>query len=148
VKFQSTVGLGGKSATGIPVPDEVVEKLGAGRKPAVKVTVGAHTSSSTVATMGGRFVIPLSAANRTRAGVAAGDAVSVGIELDTEPRVVTVPADFAAAMKKTPAARKQFDSLSYSNQRRWVLSVEDAKTAETRQRRIDKAVATLRDGGN
>jgi antitoxin component of MazEF toxin-antitoxin module len=141
------VELGGKSATGIEVPDDVVEKLGAGNKPAVKVTVGGHTYPSTIARMGGRFMIPLSAANRTSAGVAAGDPVSVEIVVDTEPRVVTVPADFAAALKKTAAARKQFDSLSYSNQRRWVMSVEDAKTAETRQRRIDKAVSTLRDGG-
>jgi hypothetical protein len=125
------------------VPPEVVESLGAGRKPAVRVTVGGHTYRSTVATMGGRFLLPLSAENRTAAGVAAGDPVEVDVELDHAPRVVEVPADLAAALDAEPAARRRFDALSYSAQRRHVLGVEGAKAEATRQRRVTAAVATL-----
>jgi uncharacterized protein YdeI (YjbR/CyaY-like superfamily) len=95
--------------------------------------------------MGGRFLLPLSAENRTAAGVAAGDEVTVDIELDTAPRVVEVPADLATALDAEPAARARFDGLSYSMQRRWVTRVEDAKTAATRQRRIATMVQTLAD---
>jgi uncharacterized protein YdeI (YjbR/CyaY-like superfamily) len=90
--------------------------------------------------------VPLSAENRTSAGVAAGDEVEVDLELDEEPRVLAVPADLTEALDQDTAARTYFDSLSYSHRQRWVLSVEGAKTAETRARRITKAVEALRDG--
>jgi hypothetical protein len=144
MKFRSTVELGGKTATGLQVPDGVVERLGTSKRPAVKVTIKDHTYRSTVARMGGRFMLPLSAENRTAAGVAAGDTVDVDIELDTEPRVVAVPDDFAAALDADGDARLAFDKMSYSHQLRWVLSIEDAKTPETRQRRITKAVTDIR----
>jgi hypothetical protein len=140
MKFKSTVELGGKTATGIEVPANVVEKLGPGKRPAVNVTVGGHTYRTTVASMGGRFMIPLSAENRTAAGVAAGDAVQVTIELDDAPRDVVVPADFAKALQQDPKAQAFYDGLAYSHRKRWVTSIEDAKTDETRQRRIAKAV--------
>src|SRR5690348_10377322 len=100
MKFRTTIELGGKTATGFAVPDEVVGGLGSGNRPAVKVTVNGFTYRTTVARMGGRFMIPLSAENRTGCGVAAGDEVDVRIELDTEPRVVAVPPDFAAALEQ------------------------------------------------
>jgi hypothetical protein len=145
MKFRSTIELGGKTATGLPVPDEVVESLGSSKRPAVRVTINGHTYRSTVARMGGRFMLPLSAENRNSAGAAAGDEVDVIVELDTEPRVVAVPTDFSEALDQDKAARQAFDRMSYSHQLRWVLSVEDAKTPETRQRRIAKAVSTLRE---
>ena len=143
MRFTTTVELGGKTATGMEVPAAVVEALGAGKKPAVRVTLGEHTYRSTIATMGGRFLLPLSAENRTAAGVAAGDAVEVDVELDDAPRVVEVPADLAAALDAEPAARRRFDALSYSHQRRHVLAVEGAKAEATRQRRVASVVATL-----
>ncbi len=146
MKFRGTVELGGRTATGIEVPADVVEQLGSGKKPTVKITVGAHTYRTTVATRDGRFLVPLSAEHRTAAGVAAGDEVDVTVELDTEIREVEVPADLAAALDADGAARTFFDSISYSNKRWHVLNVEGAKTAETRQRRIDKSVALLREG--
>jgi hypothetical protein len=143
MRFSTTVELGGKTATGMAVPPAVVEALGAGRRPAVRVTVGGHTYRSTIASMGGRFLLPLSAENRTAAGVAAGDHVEVDVELDDAPRVVEVPTDLAAALDAEPAARRRFDALSYSHRLRHVLAVEGAKAEATRQRRIAAAVATL-----
>lgn len=138
--------LGGKTATGFEVPADVVANLGKGKKPAVKVTIGNHTYRSTVAVMDGRFMLPLSAENREGAGVAAGDEVEVEVELDTEPRTVELPADFEKALGRDRVAQQVFEGLSYSMKRSHVLSIEGAKAPETRQRRIDKAMATLREG--
>ncbi|KXF53172.1 hypothetical protein AXA44_00295 [Rhodococcus sp. SC4] len=146
MRFRTTIELGGKTATGFRIPENVVADLGSGKRPAVRVTIGGHTYRTTVAPMGRVFMIPLSAENRAGAGVAAGDEVDVDVELDTEPRDVTVPPDFAEALDRQPDARKAFDALSYSNRRRHVLSIEGAKTDETRQRRIGKAVDALLQG--
>ena len=136
----------GKTAAGMEIPADVVEALGSGRKPPVRVTINGHTYRSTVASMGGSFWIGVSNDNRAKAGVAAGQEVDVDLELDTEPREVTVPPDLRAALDGDPAAARFFDGLSYSNRLRHVLSIEDARTPETRQRRIDKAVASLAEG--
>ncbi|MFG1707476.1 YdeI/OmpD-associated family protein [Nonomuraea sp. M3C6] len=146
MRFRSTIELGGKTATGFEVPAEVVERLGSGKRPAVTVTINSYSYRSTVAVMGGRFMLPLSAENRQRAGVAAGDEVEVSLELDTAPREVKVPADLAEALDRAPEARKFFESLSYSRKSRYVLQVEGAKKAETRQRRIADTIAKLADG--
>lgn len=143
MRFRASIDLHGKSATGIVVPPEVVDGLGSSRKPAVTVTINGYSYPSTIASMGGRFLLPVSAEVRAGAGVQAGDVVDIDVELDTAPRTVEVPADLAKALKAAPAAKKAFDALSYSNQRRHVLSVEGAKTAETRERRIAKVVAEL-----
>jgi Bacteriocin-protection, YdeI or OmpD-Associated/Domain of unknown function (DUF1905) len=128
------------------VPAEVVEALGAGRKPPVVVTLRGHSYRSTVAVMGGRYLLPLSAENRTAAGVAAGDDVEVEVALDTEPREVAVPEDLAAALADDGVAREAFERLSYSHRRRHVMAIEEAKTPETRQRRVAKALEMLRAG--
>ncbi len=146
MRFRATLQLGGKTATGIEVPAEVVESLGAGKRPPVRVTINRHTYRTTVAPMGGRFMLPVSADNRTRAGVAAGDEVDVGIALDTEPREVSVPPDLAEALDAEPDAKQYFDGLSYSHKLRHVLAIEGAKTAETRQRRVTKAISALQEG--
>jgi hypothetical protein len=146
MRFHATLILHGKTATGIQVPDEVVEQLGAGKRPPVRVTIGSYTYRTTVAPMGGQFWIPVSAENRAGAGINAGDELDVDIESDTEPREVTVPEDLAAALEAEPAAKQAFDKLSYSNRRLHVLSVQDAKTPETRQRRVEKVMTALRGG--
>ena len=146
MRFHTTIEQGGKTATGIHVPDDVVSGLGAGKRPKVRVTIEGYTYRSSVASMGGRFMVGVSAEVRERAGVAGGDEVDVDIELDTEPREVTVPPDLAQALGRDAKAKRFFEGLSYSQQQRHVLSIEGAKTPETRQRRIDKAVVTLREG--
>lgn len=146
MKFRSSIELGGKTATGFRVPDEVVAALASGRRPPVTVRIGSHTYRSTVAVMDGVFMLPLSAENRAAAGVAAGDEVEVELELDLAPRNVEVPDDLGTALDAEPDARRTFDGLSNSNKKWHILQVTGAKTDETRQRRIAKSVAMLREG--
>ena len=146
MKFRTTLLPAGKTATGIVVPDDVVAALGAGKKPAVHVTINGHTYRSSIAVMGGKFMVGVSAENRALAGVAAGDEVEVALSLDTKPREVNVPEDLMAALKKDKQANAFFESLSYSNKSRHILNIEGAKTEETRQRRIEKSLAMFREG--
>ena len=146
MRFRTTILQSGKTTTGIRVPDEVVEALGSGKRPPVVVTVNGYRYRSTVAVLGGVYMVGVSAEHRAGAGVAGGDEVEVDIELDTAPREVTVPADLAAALDAEPAARRTFDGLSYSNRSWHVLQVEGAKTGETRQRRITRSVDILKQG--
>lgn len=146
MKFRASLILSGKTATGFRVPDDVVEGLGGGKRPPVRVTINGYAYRNTVAPMGGEFWLGVSAEHREAAGVKAGDDLDVELELDTAPRVLDVPADFAAALDAEPEARRFFDGLSYSNRQWHVLSVEGAKTDETRQRRIAKSVEMLRAG--
>jgi hypothetical protein len=146
MRFRTTILQAGKTATGIRIPDQVVEALGKGKRPAVRVTINGFTYRSTVAVMGDAYMVGVNADNRAGAGVAGGDEVDVDIELDTAPREVTVPADLAAALDADPKARSAFDLLSYSNKSWHVGQATGAKTDETRQRRIAKSVEMLREG--
>ena len=130
---------------GLEVPPEVVEALGGGKRPAVTITINGHSWKSRMAIMRGRYLLGLSNANRQAAGVATGDQVEVEVEIDAEPRVVAEPADFARALDADPVARAAYDRLSYGHKREHVLAIESAKKPETRRRRIDKALAMLRD---
>jgi Domain of unknown function (DUF1905)/Bacteriocin-protection, YdeI or OmpD-Associated len=143
MQFRGMVQLDGKTATGIRVPEEIVAALGGGNRPRVRVTLGGYSYQTTVARMRGEFLFPVSAAVREQAGVAAGDEVEVGIELDTAPRELDVSAELAAALERDPAARETFERLSYSNKKRHVLALEGAKTDETRQRRLAKIIDEL-----
>ena len=129
--------------TGIEVPPEVVEALGAGRKPPVVVNVNGYEYRSTVAVMGGRYLIPFSSDKRAATGIAGGDAITVDLEVDSTPRTVELPADFAAALDATPGARKAYERLAPSHKKAHVTAIESAKAADTRQRRIDAAVAKI-----
>jgi hypothetical protein len=133
---------------GLEVPQEVVEALGGGKRPAVTITINGHSWRSRVAIMRGRYLIGLSNANRQAAGVVTGDEAEVDVELDPEPRVVAEPADFARALDADPDARAAYDRLPYGLKRQHVRAIENAKQPETRVRRIEKAVAVLRDRGS
>jgi hypothetical protein len=132
----------GMNATGIVVPDEVVEKLGAGKKPKVAVTLKGYTYRSTVAVMGGKYMLPLAKEHRDAAGVKANDKVEVTLELDTAPREVEVPKDLAAALRKA-GLTKDFAALAFTHRKEHVRAIEEAKAPETRLRRIEKAVAMV-----
>jgi hypothetical protein len=146
MRFHTTILQAGKTATGIRIPDEIVEGLGAGKRPPIRVTINGYTYRSTVAVMGGDYMVGVNADNRAGAGVAGGDQVDVDIALDTAPREVAVPADFAAALDAEPDARRTFDKLSNSNKGWHTGQIEGAKTDETRQRRITRSVDALREG--
>ena len=146
MRFRTTLLQNGKTATGFRVPDDVVEALGEGKRPPVRVTINGYTYRSTVAVMGGEYMLGVSAENRAGAGVKGGDEIDVELELDTAPREVSVPPDFGAALDAEPSARRTFEALSYSNKSWHVLQVEGAKSDETRQRRIVKSVEALREG--
>jgi hypothetical protein len=144
--FRTTVELGGKTATGLQVPDDIVAALGTGKRPAVRVTLGSYTYRTTGASMGGRYLVPLSAEHRAAAGVAAGDEVDVTIEADTEAREVPVPHDLSAALAGDAAAGRFFDGLAYTHRKEWVRWIEDAKRPETRERRLEATLDALRAG--
>jgi hypothetical protein len=132
----------GMNATGIVVPDAVVEKLASGKKPKVSVTLNGYTYRSTVAVMGGQFMLPLAKVHRDAAWVKPGQKVEITLELDTAPREVEIPKDFAAALKKA-GLRAAFDRLPFTHRKEHVRAIEEAKAAETRVRRIDKALAMV-----
>jgi hypothetical protein len=146
MRFEALLESNGKTATGFEVPEEIVTALAAGKRAKVAVTINGHTYRSSVAPMGGRYLVGVSADNRERAGVSAGDRLEVDLVLDTAPRVVEVPDDLAVALTARPDAQRFFDTLSYSRQHHYVLPVSQAKQPETRQRRIDRAVERLAEG--
>lgn len=143
MRFTTELMLAGKTATGIEVPPEVVEALGAGKKPPVLVRINSHTYRSTIASRGGKYLLGVSAENRAAAGVAAGETVEVEIELDTVPREVDVPPELAQALEESPAAAAAFRSLARSKQQRLTIPIERGKSAETRQRNVEKALQSL-----
>jgi Bacteriocin-protection, YdeI or OmpD-Associated/Domain of unknown function (DUF1905) len=146
VRFRAVVQPFGKTATGVEVPPAIVEALGAGKRPPVRVTIGPHTYRNTVAPMGGIYLIGISAENRSLAGVSAGDEIDIDLELDTAPRVVEVPADLRAALDGDARARVFFESLSYSRKQGYVQPINQAKSEATRRRRVEAAIVALRAG--
>ena len=145
ITFTATLELAGKTATGITVPDDVVERLGAGKRPPVKVTIKGYTYANTIAVMGGRYMLGVAAEHRAGAEVEAGDTLEVTVVLDDAPRTVEVPADLAKALKAAKVSAA-FDRLSYTLRKEAVRAVEEAKQPETRQRRIEKTVNSLLSG--
>jgi len=143
VRYTTTMALIGRN-TGIPVPDEVLDRLGGGRRPAVDVTVNGYRYRGTVGSMGGRALISFSSDHRASSGIAGGDELEVELALDTAPREVVVPADLAAALEAAGAADR-FAGLAPSQRKAHVTAVEQAKAGETRTRRIAKIVDGLTD---
>jgi bifunctional DNA-binding transcriptional regulator/antitoxin component of YhaV-PrlF toxin-antitoxin module len=143
MKFKAKLELHGKTATGIEVPEDVVHKLSGGKRVPVVVTINKHSYRSTVSVMRGQYLLPVAAEHREAAGIEAGQLVTVDVVPDGAERTVDVPDYLAKALDKAKA-RKAFDALSYTNRKEHVRSVESAKAEETRQRRIDKIIASLK----
>ncbi len=146
MRFRTKILPAGKTAAGIEVPAKVVAALGSSKRPPVRATINGFTYRSTVAVMGGKFMLGVSNEVRKSAGVAAGETVDIDLDLDTEAREVPIPPDFAAALARNPKATKFFEGLSYSKKLRLVTPI-DVKDAETRKRRISDTVARLSSGG-
>ncbi len=145
MRFRTKILPAGKTAAGIEVPAKVVAALGSSKRPPVRATINGFTYRSTVAVMGGKFMLGVSNEVRKSAGVEAGDTVDIDLELDTEPREVQLPPDFAAALGRDATAKKFFAGLSYSNKRRLVTAL-DVKAVDVRKRRIAKTVEQLKEG--
>ena len=146
MRFRTTIQQNGKTAMGFEVPPEVVNALGAGKRPPVTVTINGYTYRNTVAVMGGTYMICVAAEHRAPAGIVGGEEVDVDLELDSQPREVAVPPELAAALDAEPAARATFEGLSYSNKSWHALQVTGTNNAETRARRIEKSIAALHAG--
>jgi len=146
VRFRTTILESGGTTMGFEVPPEVVEALGAGKRPPVTVTINGYTYRNTIAVMGGAYMIGVSSDHRGPAAVQGGQEVEIELALDTAPRVVDVPPELAAALDADQAARATFDKLSYSNKSWHALQVTGTKNPETRARRIEKSIAALREG--
>lgn len=145
LSFDTTLRSFGNN-TGIEVPPEVIEQLGSSKTPAVVVNVNGHQYRNTVAVRGGKYLISVSAAVRKTTGLQGGDAIAVTLTLADGPRPVHMPDDFQAALDASPPALAFFDGLSNSLQRYHCDNIGDAKTDETRKRRIDKAVGLFLEG--
>jgi hypothetical protein len=141
--FDATLDLDGKSATGITVPTEIIDALGAGKRPAVLVTINGHTFSTTIGSIKGAFKIPVSAENRGLIHAVAGDAVRVSVVLDTAPAKIDVPAELANALASDQAAADFFAGLTASQVKGFIVPIEEAKTTNTRDRRVEKAMTAL-----
>ena len=143
--FRTTLEATGGNNVAIVVPDDVVAAFGRGKRVPVSVSVdGAYTYSTSIASMGGRFLVSFNAATRAATGRGAGDEIEVRLEVDDAPRTVDVPAALQAALAGDPAATAAWEALPFSTQKAHAQSVSDAKTDVTRQRRLAKVVESLR----
>jgi hypothetical protein len=145
MRFRTKILQSGKTTTGIEVPAKVVAALGSSKRPLVRATIKGYTYRSAVAVMGGVFMLGISEEVRKGAGVAGGDIIDVDLELDTVPREVELPPDFAAALARDAKAKKFFEGLSYSKKKVLVTPI-DVKSPDVRKERIAKTVAQLREG--
>jgi Bacteriocin-protection, YdeI or OmpD-Associated/Domain of unknown function (DUF1905) len=145
VEFDTTVTATGNN-TGIVVPDEVIERLGGGRRPPVLVNLDGYEYRNTVGVRRGRHMISVSAAIRKETGLKGGDPVHVTLAVAQTPQEVNIPDDLALALAEQPDARAFFEGLSNSLQRYHVDNINGAKAAATRERRIKKAVSLFREG--
>lgn len=143
IQLQTTLEPAGP-ACAIFLTDEQVADLADVKNPPVVVTIAGRSERLRVARMGGRNCIGLSKAARASLGVAIGEEVTATIELDTAERTVEMPPELTSALTSDPAAREAFEALSYSRRKEHARQVAEAKTAETRQRRISKILGTLR----
>ena len=134
-----------KTATMFRVPFDLGEVFGRARPP-VKVTIRGHTWRTTPGVYDGVGHIVVNRVVKVATGVDAGDRVRVRMELDTDPRTVSVPRDLAAALAADPAAKQAFGSMSFTHRREYVDWVEEAKRSETRARRIAATVERVREG--
>lgn len=145
MKFSTTIFQTGNN-TGIEVPERIIEQLGAGKKPAVVITVNDYTYRSTVAVMGGKYLIPFSSGHRKNSGIKGGDAVKVTLLLDTEPRTVEIPEPFHTKLKKNKKAWLAFEKLPPSGKKKVVTLIGSAKAEATRDARINKILSSLENG--
>jgi hypothetical protein len=127
---------------GFEVPFDPKPVFGKTRAP-VKVTINGYTYRSTIASYGGRWLLPLRRSNREAAGLTEAKTLKVTLTLDEEPRTVTPPQDLVKALRAAKLL-PVFQKMSYTHQREHVEAVQSAKKPETRVRRIEACVKMVR----
>jgi hypothetical protein len=142
--FRAKLGGDKGEVPSIEIPFDVKATYGSAR-PRVAVTVNGVTLRTTVAVYGGTSFIGIRREVREQMGVEIGQTITLTIEPDTAPRTVDVPADLKRALAKNAAAKKKYESLSYSHRREHAHFVADAKKPETRERRIARVLDMLKD---
>ena len=147
MRWTGELGKGGGNTAGFVIPDDVVDALGGGRRPKVTVTIDGYAWRSSIANMGGQFMLGVSQAHRAASGLTPGETYAVDLELDTAPRTVDLPDDLARAIDAQTGARARWDALAFTHQREQVDLVEGARKPETRTRRIERCLAMLADRG-
>jgi len=143
IKFKTTILTFGNN-TGIEVPEKILTKLDAGKKPLVVVTLNKYSYRSAISKMGDKFLISLSAENRKNANVKGGDNLEIQLELDTAPRTVDIPIELQKVFNKNKMAKENFDKLAPSKKKALIISITDAKTQQTKLRRIEKTIESLK----
>jgi hypothetical protein len=139
--FDTVIRAFGNNA-GIEVPAEVLDQLGGGKRPRVRVQLGDYQFSTTIGSMGGMSLISLSKAHRGESGLGAGQEVQVVLDLDDQPAPITVPSELATALKDADL-EMVFAALAPSRRKEYVRQVGEAKAEQTRIRRIEKIVTDL-----
>jgi hypothetical protein len=139
--FQATLGSNEENLF-IEIPFDVKAIFGKARPP-VLVKVKSLAYPSTVSVYGGKSFLPLRKDRRESIGAKAGDVVTVKVTLDTSARTVSLPEDLAKLLEQNSKAKEAWNKLSFSHQREHVDAIEKAKRPETRQRRIENAVAMI-----
>ncbi|HWB26454.1 MAG TPA: YdeI/OmpD-associated family protein [Chitinophagaceae bacterium] len=143
MKFKTTIVQTGNN-TGTEVSEKILEELNGGKKPLVIVTINNYTYRSAVGKMGDKYMISLSAENRKNANINGGDTVDIILELDTAPRTVVLPDDLQKALNKNKIVKANWDKLAPSKKKAIVFLLTDAKTEETRNKRLEKAIESLK----
>lgn len=134
-------------ATSITIPFDVQAAFGKRGRVPVRGTINGHAFRSSIFSMSGNpYFMVVNRQMREHAGVKGGDLVDVEMERDDEPRTVTPPEDLARALKSNREARAAWDKLSYTHQKEHARAIEEARRPETRQRRIENAIAKLAAG--
>lgn len=143
--FTATLEEGRGGGAFVEIPFDVATTFGTRGRVPIKATFDGESYRGSIAPMGGRHVLGVTKAIRRTIGKAIGDSIRVTVEADLEPRTVTVPPDFAAALARSKRIAQAFDGLSYTHRKEFVEWIDGAKKPETRARRISRALGMLRE---
>ena len=143
MRISTTLEPTGGNNTAFVLDDDQVAQLGGGGRPKVAVSVNGTTFATSVARMGGRWLLGVNAARRAAAGLTAGDVCEIEVVLDETPRTVEVPEDLAAALAADPGRAEAWAGWSFTRQNQAATSLTSAKKPETRAARLTKVLDAL-----
>ena len=143
--FRAKMESAGGGGAYVCIPFDVEQVFGKKRVP-IRATIDGVEYRGTLLRMGTPgYILGVLKEIRSRIGKDIGDEVDVTLEEDTAERAVEMPGDLKQALSAEPGALMAFQKLSYTNQKEMVRSIQEAKKAETRQARIARTIAQLKD---